>query len=55
MRCVIDGGGRTGREGGDCLGGEEGDWLEEKEKEGGCWWEGEEGDLVEVKGGRGMF
>ena len=34
------------------MGGEEGDWLEDKG--GGCWWEGEEGDLMEEEGGRGM-
>ena len=48
---VVDGGGEgwRGGEGGDCSGGEEGDWLEEKG--GGCWWEGEEGDLMEEEGG----
>ena len=33
------------------MGGEKGDWLEEKG--GGCWWEGEEGDLMEEEGGPG--
>ena len=51
---VVDGGGEgwRGGEGADCLGGEEGGWLEEKG--GGCWWEREEGDLMEEEGGRGM-
>ena len=40
-----------GGEGEDCLGGEEGGWLEER----GGGGEGEEGDLMEVEGGRGIM